>query len=142
MCAHFSKFLHHSEMPFTFPVFKDPSPLPPSPSPLSVRACNWYPDSNLLLLILGYFIYTCTPPMDGMFCLYTPEHWIYPWTQSFRGVFIRLTGMDHWTTGMDLWNTGMDYWNTGMDYGNMPVTSLKYHCQPYTCMHACTERLF
>ena len=44
--------------------------------------------------------------------------------------------MDHWTTGMDLWTTGMDYWNTGMDYCNMPVTNLKYQCQPYTCMHA------
>ena len=61
---------------------------------------------------------------------------------STPGVFIQWTGMDHWTTGMDHWTTGMDYWNTGMDYWNMPVTSLKYQCQPYTCMHACTERLF
>ena len=27
------------------------------------------------------------------------------------GVFIRWTGMDHWTTGIDYWNTGMEYWN-------------------------------
>ena len=50
------------------------------------------------------------------------------------------TGMDLWTTGMDYWTTGMDYWNIGMDYGNMPVTSLKYQCQPYTCMYVCMHR--
>ena len=62
------------------------------------------------------------------------------WT---TGMDLWTTGMDYWTTGlMDYWTTGMDYWNIGMDYGNMPVTSLKYQCQPYTCMYACTERLF
>ena len=30
---------------------------------------------------------------------------------ALTGVFIRWTGMDHWTTGMDYWNTGMEYWN-------------------------------
>ena len=39
-------------------------------------------------------------------------------SRTCTGVFIRWTGMDHWTTGMDYWNTGMDYWNTGMDYWN------------------------
>ena len=48
--------------------------------------------------------------------------------------------MDHWTAGMDYWTNGMDYWN-------MPITSLKYQRQSYTCMHACMhtakkERLF
>ena len=45
------------------------------------------------------------------------------------GVFIRWTGMDHWTTGMDYWNTGMDYWNTGMDYWStgMDYWNILYH---------------
>ena len=59
------------------------------------------------------------------------------------GVFIRWTGMDHWTAGMDYWNGLLDYWNGLLEHAchkfEVSLTIVHMHA----CMHtAKKERLF
>ena len=61
-------------------------------------------------------------------------------TYIITGVFLRWTGMDHWTTGMDYWNTGMDYWNMPSCHKfEVSITIVHLHACARTAKN---ERLF
>ena len=76
----------------------------------------------------GSYFTTCRYVAMIMMCIMRSLH-----HYVFKGVFIRWTGMDHWTAGMDYWNGLLDYWNEHACHKfEVSMTIVHMHA----CMHA------